>query len=278
MQSDIAKSFEGESVVAEGPVLLRLAQDGVAVIELNRPDASNALDLSLLRALHDVLIRCHGEPRLRAVLLTGAGKNFCGGGDVRDFATKGEALPHYLRQATAYLQMVASAMVALSAPVVSAVQGFAAGGGGLGLVCCSDLVVCGESTKFLAGATRVGMAPDAGLSVMLGRIIGFRRAMDLLLTNSILESREARELGLVNRVVPDGELASAALALVRQLAAGAPRALAATKRLMWRGVALGIEAAMPEESRTVAELAGTADVREGLQAVIERRAPRFEGR
>ena len=267
-----------EIVVGTGPVVLSLHRDGVAHIELNRPKESNALDLELLRAFHEVLMRCHGESRIRAVLLTGAGKNFCGGGDVRDFASKGEALPDYLRQATAYLQIVAGALIELAAPVVTSVQGFAAGGGGLGIVCCSDLVVAGESTKFLAGATRVAMAPDAGLSVMLGRIIGFRRAMDLLLTNSVLHAPEALALGLVNRVVPDGELASASVALARELAAGAPLALAATKRLMWRGLGLVVESAMPEESRTVAHLASSRDVREGLAAVLEKRTPKFEGR
>jgi len=269
---------EDHVIVGTGPVLLTLHADGVAHIELNRPDASNALDLELLRALHDVIMRCHGDNRIRAVLLTGEGKNFCGGGDVRDFAAKGAGLPDYLRQATAYLQIAAGALIALGAPVIASVQGFAAGGGGLGLVCCADLVIAGESTKFLAGATRVAMAPDAGLSVMLARIIGFRRAMDLLLTNSVLDAREALSLGFVNRVVADAELGQASRALAAQLAAGAPLALAATKRLLWRGLSLGVEAAMPEESRTVAQLAGSADAREGLAAVIEKRKPKFEGR
>jgi 2-(1,2-epoxy-1,2-dihydrophenyl)acetyl-CoA isomerase len=267
-----------EERVARGAVLLTLHGDGVAHIRLNRPEASNGLDLDLLKALHDVLMTCHGDSRVRAVLLTGEGKNFCAGGDVKTFASKGESLPHYLRVATSYLQIAAGALMRLNAPVVAAVQGYAAGGGGMGLVCSSDFVVAAESANFLAGATRVGMAPDAGVSVTLPRLVGLRKAMEILLTNPVISAREALEIGLINRVVPDDQLAVEALALARQLAGGAPQALAATKRLLWNGLGLSVDACMPEESRTVSELSGTADVREGLAAVIGRRKPKFTGR
>ena len=157
-------------------------------------------------------------------------------------------------------------------------HGYTAGGGGLGLVCASDLVIAAESAKFLAGATRVGMAPDAGLSVTLPRLVGARRAAEMLLFNPTLTAAEALGIGLINRIVPDATLETAALEYAQRLAAGAPRALAATKRLLWTGVGLGVEAAMPEESRTVADLCRTEDVHEGLAAVIEKRAARFSGR
>ena len=187
----------------EAPVLLNIDVQGVAAIRLNRPAASNGLDNDLLRCLHEIIMQCHGDKHVRAVLLTGAGKNFCAGGDVHTFLSKGEDLPYYIRQATAHLQVAVSALIHLNVPVLTAVQGFAAGGGGLGLVCCSDLVIAGENTKFLAGATRVGMAPDAGLSVTLPRIIGFRKAMEFLLGNQPIGAAEALAMGLVNRVVPD---------------------------------------------------------------------------
>lgn len=262
----------------DGLVLLSLDAEGIAHLRLNRPDASNGLDVGLLRALHEAVMVCHGDSRVRVVLLTGAGRNFCAGGDVHTFLAKGDGLPDYLREATAWLQVATSALIHLQAPVVSAVQGFAAGGGGMGLVCCSDLVVAGESARFLAGATRVGMAPDAGVSVTLARLVGLRRATEILFTNPVITAGEAKEMGLVNRVVPDAELDRTALDLARELAAGAPKALAATKRLLWSGLSLSVESAMPEESRTVAELSASADVREGLAAVIERRPARFTGR
>ncbi len=236
----------GLPMIDRGPVLLRIA-DGVAHLRLNRPDVSNGMNAELLKALGDAIMVCHGEPDIRAVLLTGEGKNFCAGGDVHDFASKGEKLPDYLRQATAYLQNAVAGLIRLEAPVVTSVQGFAAGGGGFGLVCASDMVVAGASAKFLAGATRVGMAPDAGVSVTLPRLVGMRRATAILLTNPVITAAEALELGIVNRVVPDEELADASLKLAGELAAGAPKALAATKRLLWSGIGTSVEQCLPKK-------------------------------
>jgi 2-(1,2-epoxy-1,2-dihydrophenyl)acetyl-CoA isomerase len=267
-----------EQLIDSGLVLLDLEEDRLARLRLNRPGASNALNLELLEALCAALQRAAGEPRLRALVVTGEGRHFCAGGDVKAFAAEGEELPRYLRAATALLQQAAAALIRLQAPVVTAVQGFAAGGGGLGVVCASDLVLAGESARFLLGATRVGMAPDAGGSVTLTQLVGLRTAMEIALTNRELSAAEALELGLVTRVVPDEALLDEALALGRTLAAGPTAALAATKRLMWDGLGATVEARLDEEARTVSELSGSADAREGLAAVIERREPRFGGR
>lgn len=267
-----------EKLVSEGPVLLELFEAGIARIHLNRPATSNGMDVELLKAFYEVIMMCHGDPRVRVVLLSGEGKNFCAGGDVKMFASKGEALPDYLRQATSYLEICILGLMRLNAPVIAMIHGYAAGGGGLGLVCAADLVVATESSKFMSGATRAGMAPDAGVSVSLARIVGLRRAMDILLTSRVLDSKEALSLGLINRVVPDDQLFTASFAFAQELAAGAPKALAATKRMLWNGVGLSVEAAMPEEARSVSELSGTADAREALAAVIERRKPTFTGK
>ncbi|MEQ9642105.1 MAG: enoyl-CoA hydratase-related protein [Alphaproteobacteria bacterium] len=264
-------------LISDGPVLLSL-DGGVAHMTLNRPEAANGMSVELLKALYEAVMACHGEPDVRVLLLTGAGKNFCAGGDVQAFASKGEALPDYIRPATAYLQDSVLSLSRLQAPVIVAVQGFAAGGGGFGLVCAADLVIAAETAKFLAGATRVAMAPDGGTSANLPRLVGMRKAMEILLTNPTIDAAEALRLGLVNRVVPDAELHDAALTLARELAAGAPKALAATKRLLRSGAALTMESCLSEEARTVSELAGMADAREGLAAVIERRKPVFTGR
>jgi 2-(1,2-epoxy-1,2-dihydrophenyl)acetyl-CoA isomerase len=258
-------------------VLLDIHPDGVGHLRLNRPEASNAMTNAFLRELHDAVMRCHGAADLRVLVLSGEGPNFCTGGDVKDFAAKGEALPDYLREATVRLGMVASGLIRLRAPVIAAVQGYAAGGGGFGLVCAADLVVAGRSARFLPGATRAGMAPDAGASVTLSRIVGIRKAMELVLCNPTLTAEDALALGLVNQVVDDESLMSEAFALARTLAAGAPLALAAAKRLLWDGIGRGVESAIPDECRTVSELSGTADAREGLAAVIERRRPEFKG-
>jgi 2-(1,2-epoxy-1,2-dihydrophenyl)acetyl-CoA isomerase len=271
-------TIDKTALVASGPVLLDLYADGVAHVRLNRPEASNGLNMELLKALHETLMQVHGNGRVRAVLLTGEGRHFCAGGDVHVFLSKGAELPDYIRTATSYLQIVVALLMRLNAPVVTAVQGFAAGGGGMGLVCSSDLVIAGESAKFLAGATRVAMVPDAGVSVTLAQLVGFRKAMEILLLNPTLGAAEALAIGLISRVVPDAALFDEALALARQLAAGAPAALAATKRLLWSGLGQGVEACMPEENRTQAQLSGMSDALEGLAAVIEKRPPVFTGR
>jgi 2-(1,2-epoxy-1,2-dihydrophenyl)acetyl-CoA isomerase len=264
-------------VISDGPVLLDIDDAGVARLRLNRPEASNGLTVASLRALHDAILLCHGDHRVRAVLLTGEGQNFCGGGDVRDFASKGDGLPDYLREATAWLQIAVAALIQLRAPVVTLVQGFAAGGGGLGLVCASDVVLCGASAKFMSAATRVGMAPDGGASVTLSRIVGHRRALEIVLTDRVLTADEALDWGLVTRVLADDELQVEGDALAAKLAAGPTRALGEAKRLLWDGLGRGVYECLPDEARTVSELSGTPDAMEGLAAVIERRKPTYGG-
>lgn len=266
-----------DHIYDDGPVLLSI-DDGVARLRLNRPKASNGMDVALLKRLHEAVLACHGDPRVKVVVLSGEGKNFCAGGNVKTFASKGDQLPEYLREATAWLQLAASSLMQLGPPVIAAVHGFAAGGGGLGLVCACDLVVAAESAQFMSGAARVGMAPDAGTTVTLPRIVGLRKAMEILLTNPTISAPEALELGLVNRVVADADLHDEVDSLAVTLAAGAPLALAEIKRLVWSGVDTGVHQQLPEEARVVSTLSGTADAREGLAAVLERRAPKFEGR
>lgn len=265
------------TVTVEPAVLRQVAPNGVADIRLNRPGTSNGLNVETLKALHEAVLTCHADPAVKVVLLTGAGKNFCAGGDVKTFESKGERLPDYLREATAWLQLATAALIQLRVPVVTAVQGFAAGGGGLGLVCASDIVVAASSAKFFSGAVRVGMAPDGGSSVTLAQLVGLRQALRILLTNPTITADEAAAIGLITEVVTEEELAARALAIAEDLAAMPTRALSATKRLVWSGVGASIEERLPEESRTVSELSGTADALEGLRAVIERRPPRYTG-
>jgi len=265
------------TAVDSPPVTLDVGSDGVARLQLNRPEASNGLNVELLKALHEAILRCHADASARVVLLTGEGRNFCAGGDIHTFESKGEKLPEYLRGATAWLQLATSALIQLRVPVVTAVQGFAAGGGGLGLVCASDIVVAAESAKFFSGAVRVGMAPDGGSSVTLTQLVGLRQALRVLLLNPTLSAAEAREIGLVTETVPDDELYSRATEIAATLASSPALAISATKRLVWNGVGASVEQRLAEESRTVSELSGTADAVEGLRAVIERRPPRFTG-
>ncbi|ABK65708.1 enoyl-CoA hydratase/isomerase family protein [Mycobacterium avium] len=261
----------------DAPVLREVDADGVARVRLNRPQTSNGLNVETLKALHDAVLTCHADPTVKVVLLSGAGRNFCAGGDVHTFESKGADLPDYLREATAWLQLATAALIQLRAPVVTAVQGFAAGGGGLGLVCASDVVLAGRSAKFFSGAVRVGMAPDGGSSVTLTQLVGLRQALRILLTNPTLGAEEAAAIGLITDVVDDDALTEEAERIAKTLAAMPPKALSATKRLVWSGVGVPVESRLAEEARIVSELSGTADALEGLRAVIERRPPRFTG-
>jgi 2-(1,2-epoxy-1,2-dihydrophenyl)acetyl-CoA isomerase len=262
----------------ESAVLRDVAPNGVAHIRLNRPKTSNGLNVETLKALHDAVLTCHADPAVKVVLLSGAGRNFCAGGDIHTFESKGAELPAYLREATAWLQLATAALIQLKAPVVTVVQGFAAGGGGLGLVCASDIVIAARSAKFFSGAVRVGMAPDGGSSVTLAQLVGLRQALRILLTNPTLDAEEAAAIGLITDVVDDDALSPEAARIADDLAAMPPLALSATKRLVWAGVGAPVEARLAEESRVVSELSGTADALEGLRAVIERRAPKFTGK
>lgn len=262
----------------DAAVLHSVDETGVARIRLNRPKTSNGLNVETLKALHDAILTTHADPAVRVVLLSGEGRNFCAGGDVHTFESKGADLPDYLREATAWLQLATAALIQLKAPVITAVQGFAAGGGGLGLVCASDIVVASRSAKFFSGAVRVGMAPDGGSSVTLTQLVGLRQALRILLTNPTLSAEEAAAIGLVTEVVDDDALTDAVERIAGQLAAMPTQALSATKRLVWAGVGAPVESRLAEEARIVSELSGTADALEGLRAVIERRPPRFTGR
>jgi 2-(1,2-epoxy-1,2-dihydrophenyl)acetyl-CoA isomerase len=259
-------------------VVLLDHEDGVAGLRLNRPDASNALNRELLEALAEAIRGLQQDRSVRAVLLSAEGKNFCGGGDVNEFAAQGEDLPEHLRHLTSLLAFVASGLVNFHAPVITLVQGAATGGGGMGLVCASDIVLAGPRARFMLGATRVGMAPDAGLSLTLTRLVGLRQALRMALLNPMLDAPQALELGLVTELLDNDEsLWARGLELARELAAGPPLAQEQTKRLLWRGLASSLQDILADEAMTVSELSGTADSREGLAAVIERREPRFTG-
>lgn len=264
-------------LIGEGPVLLSL-EEGIARLRLNRPEASNGLSEALLEALVKATKMAEETEGIRCLVLSGEGKNFCAGGDVKEFAAKGEGLPKHLERQTALLQEATASLLGLKAPVVALVQGWAVGGGGFGLACAADLAIGAEGSRYMSGATRVGMAPDAGGSVTVARIIGVRRAMEMFLTNRTLTSAEALELGVLNKVVPDDELEAEGMKLARELADGPTLAFGETKRLVWEGLGRSVVDALPDEAATVSTLSGSEDSLEGLAAVIERRDPVYKGR
>lgn len=247
----------------------------VALVTLNRPDSANTLNLEMGMDLLAAAMTCGRNPSVRAVVLTGAGRQFCFGGDLRAMNSRGSASDGYLRELTGYLHSAISHFVRMDAPVIAAVNGTAAGAG-IGLVAMSDLSVCGSGSKFTLAYTGVGLTPDAGTSFLLPRMIGMKRTMELMLTNRTLTANEALQWGLVNAVVDDAQILDEAFRIAERLAAGATSALGRTKRLLAASMA-GFESQMVLESETIASQSVTEQGAEGINAFINKRKPDFTG-
>ncbi len=248
----------------------------VAHIVLDRPEAANGITADLARELMQVAIACDEEPKVRAILLRGNGRMFCGGGDLKAFAAIGSDLPSYLKVTTTYLHGAISRFARQSAPLVCAVHGFAAGGG-FSLAVAADLPIAAESAKFTMAYTKAGLTPDGSSTYYLARMVGMRRAMDLALTNRVLTAAEAVEWGLAARVVPDDRLVEEAEELSEMLAAGPTWAIGKVKELIRSGMNESLETQMELETRAIADAVRTNDAKEGIAAFIEKRRPKFEG-
>ncbi len=260
----------------EYTTLLFDVRDGIAHITLNRPDAANSINLEFARDLMYAVLQCDEDPSIRAVVISGKGNLFCAGGDLKTFTSRGNELPLYIKEVTAYLHSATSRLMRMDAPVVAAVHGFAAGAG-MSLAIACDIVIASQSARFRVAYTRIGLTPDGSLSYFLPRIIGLRRALELTLTNRILSAQEALDWGIVTKVVPDQELMTEAFVFAKELAAGAPKALGASKRLLHGGWTETLETQMEHESQTIANMARLSDSHEGLKAFLEKRTPKFKG-
>ncbi len=258
--------------MSEATVLVEV-KDRVATVTLNRPSNSNVLNLLMGRELLEAALTCSREPEVRAVVLTGAGKHFCFGGDLRGMMSEEGSLEPYLRELTSFLHQAISHFVRMDAPVIAAVNGTAAGAG-VGLAAMADLAICGEASKFSLAYTAVGLTPDGSTSFFLPQILGNKRALELILTNRALTATEALSWGLVNQVVPDEQVLAEALKLAARLAAGPTRAFGKAKRLV-AGASGALESHMALESQMIARQATTAEGREGIQAFLDKRKPTY---
>lgn len=259
--------------MADEPVRLTL-RDGVATLTLDRPQASNALDLPMAQALMRMAIRCDEDRAVRVVVLTGAGARFCVGGDVKSFLAAGTGAGALIKELTGCLHVALLRFAHMDAPLVTAVRGVAAGAG-MSLALAGDLVFVGSSAMLVPAYVRAGLSPDCGLSHRLPKLVGLREAQRILLLNTALDAEASRVLGLVTEVAPDEELDARVAEAASRLAAGPREAIAAVRRLLLAAPLATLESQLETESRTIAHLAGTPDGQEGMRAVMEKRAPAF---
>jgi len=251
-------------------------KDGVATITLNRPEAYNALNLPLARDLFHAALEADGDAGVRCVVVTGAGKAFCAGGDVKDFADNPGRIGIVIKELTTYLHGTVSRLCRAQKPVIMAVNGVAAGGG-MSFALSGDLVVAAESARFTMAYSRIAASPDGSSSYFLPRMIGLRRALELHYTNRVLSAREAMEWGLVNRVHPDAEFPGAVGALARELAQGPTLAFGRAKLLFHQSTQESLETQMELEAQAIAASGHTVDFRNGVLAFARKQPVTFEG-
>ena len=252
-------------------------RDQVATLTLNRPDAYNAFNLAFGHEIFQAVLEADDDPQVRCLLVTGAGKAFCAGGDVREFVEHLPRIGAHTKELTTYLHGAVSRFCRSDKPVIVAVNGVAAGGG-LSLVLAGDLVLAAESARFTMAYSKIAATPDGSSSYFLPRLVGLRRAMELYFTNRVLSAREALEWGLVTRVVPDAELRPTAEALARELAQGPTKAFGAAKRLFHQATWESLETQMELEAQAIAASGRTEDFREGVTAFANKKTPTFRGR
>jgi enoyl-CoA hydratase len=256
---------------------------GVAVVTLNRPERLNAMSHELVADLHATLDAIGRDRSTRAVVLTGAGRGFCAGLDLKDGATVPAAESEALGRVEAgmatqqHIATLVPRMRGLRQPIIAAVNG-AAAGGGLALALASDVRLAAPEARFNVAFVRLGLSGcDIGVSWLLPRLIGASRAFELMLTGRIVDAAEAERLGLVSRVVREGSVLDAALDVADEIKANSPTGVWMTKEVMWSQLEVGsLQAGIDLENRTQIMTSMSDDMREAIQAFLEKRPPRFD--
>ena len=260
---------------------VEVRREGAAArIVLNRPEALNAWNAELGLALRDAVLDVAGDPEVRAVLLTGAGRAFSSGADLKDLSGREETTasgrPDVRKVLTERYHPIITAVREMPKPVVAAVNGPAVGIG-LSLALAADLVIAAESAYLLLAFVNVGLVPDGGSSVFVPARVGFARAAEMAMLGERVSAPQALEWGLVNRVVPDDELEDAAGALLRRLAEGPTASYAGTKRQLNAWLFAGMEAQLELEADVQQEMAESGDFVEGVAAFVSKRQAKFGG-
>jgi len=248
--------------------------DRVATITLDRADALNALTVPLKEELLAALARVGADPAIGAVVLTGAGRAFCAGQDLRERLEPGAA-PLEIEIRERYNPIIL-AMRRLEKPIVGAINGIAAGAGASLAFAC-DVRIAAEGASFLLAFARVGLVPDSGATWLLPRLVGAAKAAELALTGEALSAADAERLGLVARVVPAESVVTEAQAMAARLGSMAPRAVALTKRALESSWTASLEEQLELEAELQGIAGATTDHAEGIVAFLEKRPPRFTG-
>lgn len=250
--------------------------DGIATITLNRPHVMNALDAGMIRRLREAAERVERETAVRAVVLRGAGAAFCAGGDVAAFRANAARVPAMVREVAGDLHCSVLALRRAPKPVLASVHG-AVAGAGVSLLTAADLAIAAEGTKFTLAYSGIGASPDGGATYSLPRLVGYRKALELMLLSDTFDAHAALRLGLVNWVVDAERLSAETDAIARRLAQGATVAFGETKRLLYQGSEQALAVHLDAEIEAFARCAATRDFAEGVSAFVEKRKPLFNG-
>jgi 2-(1,2-epoxy-1,2-dihydrophenyl)acetyl-CoA isomerase len=259
--------------------LLYDVRDRIATLTLNRPDRLNALGDTLREDLYDAVMKCTADADVRVLVITGAGRGFCSGGDVKSMSERSESgtTPAPTERWAPVRDRVILAMRDCPKPIIAAVNGTAAGAGvNLALAC--DMRIASRAAKFSLSFVKRGLTPDWGGSWFLPRAIGTAKAFELLLTGDAIDAAEALELGLVNAVAEPEALMDQTYALARKIAHGPPIAMALTKRAIHHNQEVDLRAALEFETFIQGVARETDDYKEGVKSFMEKRAPLFKGR
>lgn len=249
---------------------------GVATLTLNRPARRNAVTPAILQALHERMLAAGQDERVRAVLLTGAGKGFCAGQDLSIF--DGVPAPEAVRDVVLnYYRPLIESICGLEKPVIAAINGVAAGAGAALALAC-DLRIMAEDASILMAFSNIGLVPDAGASWFLTRLVGYSRAYEIAITGERVAAARCLDLGLTNRVTAADALLRDAQQWAHELAQRPTVALGLTKRVMQQATTQDLAAILVAEAELQAQATTTADHREGVLAFVEKRTPIFTGR
>jgi enoyl-CoA hydratase/carnithine racemase len=259
--------------MTEAPLLLAEHRGGVALLTLNRPDARNALSVGLMTALEAALDAAEKDGAVRVVVISGAGPAFCAGHDLREIRQTPDRAAY--TALFAQCSRLMTRLVRLPKPVIARVHGIATAAG-CQLVASADLAVASETARFATPGVNIGLFCSTPM-VALSRAVGRKAALEMLLTGDAIDAQRAREIGLVNRVVPEAELDAAVTALARQIAGKSPLTLAIGKEAFYRQAALDLESAYAYASEVMTRNMLTRDAEEGIDAFLAKRPPVWTG-